>query len=162
MSTGSEREEPWIKMVFAVRKRREELGREKRKSQANVLKSVAFGMRPARTDGDDTYAECAKRKTVGGSRILTPSSVGQTQQGTRLIVIRTRIRAPKSTAILIRCNESGLFYVEIVSLASNKIDFVEIGIMDIRRAQMGGNLVKVSGDRSGSKPDELLRRLIVH
>lgn len=45
-------------------------------------------MRSARMDGDDTYAECAKRKTVGGSRILTPSSIGQTQQGTRRVVIR--------------------------------------------------------------------------
>lgn len=56
-------------------------------------------------------------------------------------------------------NESSLFYAEIVSLVRNKTDFVEIGIMDIRRAQIGGILVKVSGDRLGFKPDELLRRL---
>jgi len=34
--------------------------------------------------------------------------------------------------------------------------------MDIRRAQMGGILMKVSGGRLGFKPDELLRRLREH
>ena len=78
-----------------------------------------------------------------------------------LLVERRGICKINSAAVLIRCDEGGPSYAEVIGEARSSVSLEELGITDtrVRRAQTGGLLVEIPGEDAGSKADTLVSRL---
>ncbi|XP_018312253.1 uncharacterized protein [Mycetomoellerius zeteki] len=74
---------------------------------------------------------------------------------------RQRIRNPRTAAVMLKCDEEGPTYAEVLGFARKSINLQDLGITDtkIRRAQSGSILIEIPGENAASKAENLKERL---
>ena len=168
-SSGPERGEPW-ETVTGKRRRK------KRKKTINtysggsrvpvnaseVVALDGSGAKMVRKDVSFAAAVGEARgvaTTLADSRVRPKSGTGSAIPPGR--AVRRGIRKINSAAVLIRCDEGGPSYAEVMGEARSSVSLEELGITDtrVRRAQTGGLLVEIPGEDAGSKADTLVSRL---
>ena len=116
-------------------------------------------------DAEIIQGSMRKTKVRGkASTGVETASARRVDGGIRRAAGGERFRAPKTAAVMLKCEEfeDGPSYAKVLRLAREKISLDEMNIINtrIRRAQAGGLLIEIpGGDEAGSKADALVDRL---
>ncbi|KYN38477.1 hypothetical protein ALC56_07123 [Trachymyrmex septentrionalis] len=169
-SSGPERSERWETVSRKKRKRK------KRKEEtanrggglparaSNVASDSAGGTRTV--EKGLSYATATRktrdRETVSGRDLRAhPKKYGAGTTVPSKKTVRARTRKRSSAVVMIRCDEGGPSYADVMSEARTGVPLDELGITDtrVRRAQNGGLLVEIPGEDAGAKADSLSEKL---